>query len=730
MESKKPLSFRAASREVSLQLWPATPDEGRRPPDWNAVHGTLIRRLPLLLGTFAGTLLFCLLVLWMLPPVYRANATLQVNTSSAYSNENDLPVLSAITGANQGQSLITQTQILQNDAVRDRAMSRLKTQGLGAASIVVKAIPETDLITVSGSSRDPRAAAALPNAVIAAYLQLSRDKNRAQYSTARHFVGLQLNTARARLNLAREDLQRYKQRNGTVDLATETQSQIEELGRIQSEWRQARANKEAARAQLTRVQNVAATLPRTVVSQQVTARRPAAVAMQARLTQLELERLKTLEEFQPGSPEVRALEGEIAGLRERMRNEVQTQIESSQEVPNPALADAQQTILRLQGEIRANEARGVELKSLTQQMQADLARLPEREAKLGQLTTDLAGLQQSYQTLNQKYQTLRASEAARVASGSLLFAAKPPTKPVRRLTPFNIGLSLVFASLLALALTTLADRVDKRVRSPRDLPFAGDLPVLAQIPYIADPTEQCLTNTKAMVSPLLENYRTLRTMLALSSPEEGEWGRTLAVTSSLPQEGKSLVSVNLAVAAALGGERVILVDCNLRAPTLHLLCGRSNSVGFIDVANGEAPLDAALQATRIPGLRLLTSGTPVSNPFRALNSRAGRELLERLAQMADFVVIDTPPVLVMADARVTGTLADSVLLVVSTQEPNREDVATAAEALAQSGAQISALCLTKCRPARLSATTIRFIHIIVASPPRSSVYPAPAKTQL
>lgn len=701
MSSKRSNSLATVSTpEVALHLWPS--GEQHRPADWRAIQNILFRRRALLLGTFGGTLLFLLIALWMLPPVYRATSTLQVNTAASYTNENELPVLSDLTGVNQSRSLVTQTEILQNDAVRERAISSLAAadrEAVNGQSVSVKSIPETDLITVSGISRNPHAAAALSNALCDAYLQLSQEKNRLQYASARQYVGKQLDQTRSRLNQARQAMRRYKQSNGTVDLTAETQNQLGELNRIQSEFRQAQADKQAAQAQLNELKRTLPSLKSSVVANSTIARSPSLTAVQARLTETELKRTEALQEYQPNSPEVQALNTQIASLRAQLRQQAQTEVQSLQQAPNPLRVDAEQNIQRLQGEIWSLQARATELQTLAKRVSSNLERLPAREQQMGQLTTDLAGLQQSYETLNQKYQTLRASEAARVASGSLLFPARVPTQPMRRLTPINMLVCIILALLISLATASLADRVDDHVRSARDLPLDSDLNVLAQIPRVPDSSELCLINTRAMVSPLLENFRTLRTMLALSSTAEGGVpARLLAVTSSVPKEGKSLVSVNLAVAAALSGERVILVDCDLRWPTLHSLCGRSNNVGFINVATGETPLEAALQTTRVPNLRVLTSGPRSTNPFHALNSRLGREMLQTLAQMADLVIIDTPPVMVLADARLTAAMCDSVLLVVSTEEPSKEDVVLATELLAKSGASVAGIVLNKVDP--------------------------------
>ncbi len=674
-----------SSSEVAIHLWPSGGES--HTPDWRTLKSTVMRRRVLILATFFGTLLVCLILLSMRPPVYRAAATLQINTSSAFANENDLPVLAEITGSNQGRSVVTQTEILQSDAVKYQALNSLDEnlrKFVSPASILVKAVPETDLVTITASSKNPEAAAAYANALCKTFLQLSRDKNRSQYSTARHYVGVQLQATGARLNKARENLRRYKQSNGTVDLATETQQQIGELNRIQSEQRQAEANKQAAVAQLNRTKSVAASLAPNIVASSTIAKRPEVIAMQARLTQLELQRIEALREFQPNSPEVQNLQGEIVALRGRLRFEAQNETQSQQQSPNPLRQDADQTIARLQGEISSLDARRVELGQLAKRVQTNLARLPQLEQRLGQLNTDLSGLQESYQTLNQKYQTLRASEAAKVASGSLLFAAVTPVQAVGRMTPINILLCLVFATLLTMALTTVAERTDARVRSPLDLPLEQGVGVIGQIPLVRDKNEQCLINTRAMVSPLLENFRTLRFMVA-HSRTGSKPPRLVAVTSSLPKEGKSLVAVNTAVAAALSGERVVLVDCDLRWPSLHDLCNRNNDVGFVDVAEGGATLENALQSTRVPNLYLLTSGSHSSNPYRTLNSPIGQGILRQLAEIADLVIVDTPPVMVLADARLTASISDSVLLVVSTEGPDKEDVARATDLLSQSG---------------------------------------------
>lgn len=185
----------------------------------------------------------------------------------------------------------------------------------------------------------------------------------------------------------------------------------------------------------------------------------------------------------------------------------------------------------------------------------------------------------------------------------------------------------------------------------------------------------------------------LRANVAFSSVDHPI--RALVVTSSVPNEGKSTAAFNLAVAAATDGERVVLVDLDLRRPTVHTLCELDNRVGFSGVATGRATLAEALRESGIEGLKILTSGPVPPNPFKLLNSQSARAIIDELCKDADLVIIDTPPMLGMADARLVASWVDGTLLVVSCRDAARREVARAADLLAQGGSEALGIVLTK-----------------------------------
>jgi len=172
-------------------------------------------------------------------------------------------------------------------------------------------------------------------------------------------------------------------------------------------------------------------------------------------------------------------------------------------------------------------------------------------------------------------------------------------------------------------------------------------------------------------SPISEAYRTLRTNLEFSSLDKAI--RSMVVTSPAPEEGKSTTLANLAVTIAQAGKKVILVDCDLRRPSLHQIFNARGAPGFTDMMRDDGLMSKPpLQETSIANLRLLVSGTLPPNPSELLASRRMGEVIAALQQQADMVLFDAPPIVAVTDAAVLASKVDAVLLVISAGKTKRE----------------------------------------------------------
>lgn len=194
-------------------------------------------------------------------------------------------------------------------------------------------------------------------------------------------------------------------------------------------------------------------------------------------------------------------------------------------------------------------------------------------------------------------------------------------------------------------------------------------------------------------SPIAESYRTLRTNINFSSFDKRV--KTIVVTSSKSGEGKSTVCGNLAVVMAENGCKTILIDCDQRRSRLHSLFKVSNEKGLSDLLIGNAAFSEAVQETEIPNLSIITAGTNPPNPSELVSSHKMKNFIEELKETYDYVILDTPPVVIVTDAQLLATFADGCVLVVASAEVEKAQAIKAKELLEKVNARILGVVLNK-----------------------------------
>ncbi len=242
----------------------------------------------------------------------------------------------------------------------------------------------------------------------------------------------------------------------------------------------------------------------------------------------------------------------------------------------------------------------------------------------------------------------------------------------------------------------LRDRLDDRIRTKAELErVAGGLPTLGLIPTVAewkDRKNPFLIAAEHAKSPPAEAYRGLRTSIQFIGLEHSI--RTLQITSPAAADGKTTTSANLAVTMAQSGQNVVLVSCDLRRPRIHEFFGIPNEVGFTSVLVGDATLEDALVGLPAFGrLTILPSGPIPPNPSELLGSKKAGDVFALLAQAADLVIIDSPPVLPVTDAAVLAGTVDAVVLVAAARRTTRKDLARSVEVLSRVHAPLAGLVL-------------------------------------
>jgi succinoglycan biosynthesis transport protein ExoP len=391
-----------------------------------------------------------------------------------------------------------------------------------------------------------------------------------------------------------------------------------------------------------------------------------------------------------------------------------------------AIADqiAQQLILQSPTTPSADEQARIEF--IRAQLTELETRITEARAKIDELDQQIAGARSAAQiALAQEQQAVLRSQvtqwqttyaqlnnSAQQSNVNYLSIVEPadlPTRPVSPRTGLNVALAIAIGLTLSIGAVLLLEYLDDSIRSPAEVRTLLNAPILAGIGRITgDGYSAQLIAEREPRSPLTEAYRALRTNLQFSSLDTPL--KTVVVTSAGPSEGKSLTSSNLAVVLAQAGMAVVLVDADLRRPVVHKVFGLKNNVGLTSwlVAHPQTepelavsgrraeppglsqtgPLEPYLQTTTVPRLRVVTSGPLPPNPAEVLGSTRMRQFLEEVVQVADIVVLDSPPCVTVTDAVVLSRWADGVIVVLDQKNTNRQGLQRARENLQAVGARI------------------------------------------
>ncbi len=264
---------------------------------------------------------------------------------------------------------------------------------------------------------------------------------------------------------------------------------------------------------------------------------------------------------------------------------------------------------------------------------------------------------------------------------TVIHPATVPVSPIKPSKTINIGLGFALGLLLGIAIVVLRDVLDNTVKGPEDFEALG-VPVLGVVPLDKRTSRSPVAFRGDPHSARSEAYRQLRTNLQFVDVDNPP--RIIAVTSAVSGEGKSITAINLAVALAETGARVLLIGADLRKPTIADSLGLIGSVGLTTVLIGRAPLDSVLQEAG-RNLVVLTSGPVPPNPSELLISSHAREVIHQAASRFDFTIIDTAPLLPVTDGAQIAVIADATLIVARSGRTTREQAARCVEALGKVG---------------------------------------------
>lgn len=271
--------------------------------------------------------------------------------------------------------------------------------------------------------------------------------------------------------------------------------------------------------------------------------------------------------------------------------------------------------------------------------------------------------------------------------------ARVPGSPVEPDIVRNLALGTLAGLLLGMAFALARQAMDQRVREPRDLENVSDRPVLSSIPLRKGGDEHSIYLELDPFGPQAEAVRQLRTNMMFVDVTTGK--HSFVVTSAVPGEGKTTTAINLALAMSDAGTKVLLMDADLRHPSVATNMGLEGAVGLTTVLLGEAELEDVVQRWGGTNLHVLASGDIPPNPSELLGSTKMLELFEQLSREYDFILVDAPPVLPVTDPMVIEKLTGGLLMVVAAGDTRKRHVSEALRTLETAGSTVAGFVITK-----------------------------------
>ena len=375
------------------------------------------------------------------------------------------------------------------------------------------------------------------------------------------------------------------------------------------------------------------------------------------------------------------------------------------------LKSVKQKILEKEIEVQALAEKKKAIESVIGQYEVQFNRIPRKNLDLARLQRSRATNEKVYIMIEEKFNEANITEQSNVGYVEIIEPASVPRRPSSPKPLLNLALGVVLGLILGLGAVFTRDYFDLRIHAPEDLKRRGLQPLASIIslngikadhpspdarggkPGHVDPR---LVTLHLPFSPAAESFRQLRTNLSFS--RAGSPAGVLLVTSSTPGEGKSTVATNLAITYAQSSKRVLLVDSDLRKPSLDESFGLKRKPGFTDVLRRIATLEAAAQRTPVEKLYLLATGSNAGNAGELLGADAVREFLLEARASYDVVIFDSSPLLAVSDPSVLATFAEVTLLVVAAGSTRVQEIEQSQDILNNVGVKITGIVLNKFDP--------------------------------
>jgi len=550
-------------------------------------------------------------------------------------------------------------------------------------SVDVSPVRRSNLVELSFDCTNPQLAARVANRLADLYIEQNLQVKWDETQKASEWLRGRLTEMKANLEKSEDKLQAYAQANNILYINEKQNMVTERLDQLLNEYTKAQSDryqKQSLYSQVEagQVQNLPAVLNNRLIQD-----------LEEKRIDLDKQYAEITTWVKPNYPRARQVKKQM--------NALQSKIDEEKEAVTQNIVD----------DYHAAEAREKYLAKAVEDQKAEVNDTAQRSIQYNILKRDVDSNKQLYEGLLQRLKEAQVSAGLKASNIRIVDSAEVPKGPVKPRVLLNLALGIILGLGAGIGLAFFQEYLDKTLKTPDEVERLLRLPSLGVLPKFhlngassvdedslapAVPDEVVSTAPSIQTTPeSIEAFRSLRTSILLSASPVP---KLILVTSALPGEGKTTTAVNLGATLTSLGSRVVIVDCDMRRPSCHRSLGVQNSPGFVQCLTGRVALrEAILAVPGIANLSVIPCGPIPPNPAEILSSPLAGELLTNLRAEFDYVLVDSPPLLSVADSRILATLTDAAVLVARAFETPYDIVRRARSLLYSADARILGVAL-------------------------------------
>lgn len=527
----------------------------------------------------------------------------------------------------------------------------------------IKQVGGSETLEITGYSDDLEQSVKLTNTLANTFIDVLCKEYKEEASIAYRILQRQHDDVARRLRLAEKSLERYKTKNIASDISNQSTNLIESLYSTKTQCENAEMSMAESISLLGSIKKTLTTVPEFYKNAETIEANPSITEHKSELRTLRLQLARQLLELKPEHPDVKATLAQVDALEKIIKDEIARTFSSETVSVNPYYQNLIERYGDTEIDIVTFSVRKEFLDKTIAKYYKELENIAKKEGKLNRLNREVDILNNMYRTIKQNLEYAKIAENINIANAAIIQPARTSINTKKDIffprKKLNLAAALVLGSLFGFLLTLLLEYTNDKVRTEKDLARITTPPLWRIIPKARKRT------VGEEISPeFVDHFWNIKTHLDFFTQKKENRGVIVALSTNRG-EGKTTVNKNLSLILAEAGHKVLLIDANLRHPSLHRFFEISNSVGLADYLSGRKTLQEVIQPSNRDNLKIIPCGSFFSHPLKIITPANLSELISSTRAEFNWVIFDTPAIRDGNDALIVSNFADVILLVVA-----------------------------------------------------------------